>query len=129
MSINNKAGQTLAKQVPASESGIITVSVDAPATVESLAIRIYPGAENTLRLRPVVKSSGAESDILDYGGKSYVDGDDDDWEWDVSEPVGADDEIGIRYDNTDGSNAHNFRATVDVDYRGGLESIIDGVVR
>jgi hypothetical protein len=121
---NRNVGQTLAKSAPAGGSGIVTLSVDADGTIESLKLRIYRGAENTLHLRPVRKTNGSEIALLDYAGKTFVDGDDDVWQWDVSVPIQKGDEIGIRYDNQDPNNPHNFRATVDVDHRGGLRSVL-----
>lgn len=129
MSLNAKAGQSLAKQVPAATEDEVSIPLDGPATVESLMLRIYVGAENTLRLRPMKKKNNGYEDLLDYAddGKHYVDGDDDVWEWDLSVPVGEDEEIVIRYDNRDGSNAHNFRANLDVDYFGGTKRVLEAV--
>lgn len=127
MPLEQRAGQTLALQVPAGDSGKLSVPVDGPATLESLKLRIYSGAENTLQLRPQKKSNGAYEDLLDYAendtgtAKTYVDGDDDVWEWALSVPMNPDDEVVIDYENTDGSNAHNFRAVVEIDYLGGAE--------
>jgi|GEM_PF-2471451 len=129
MSTNKRTGQTLARQVPAADSGKLAVGVDRAGTIESLKLRIYRGAENTLRLKPQKKTNGGFENLLDYGdGKAYVDGDDDIWEWSLSEPVTGDDEVVIRYENRDGQNAHNFRATVEIDYKGGLSRAISGVL-
>jgi hypothetical protein len=67
--------------------------------------------------------------MLQFEGKQYVDGDNDMFEFAVSEELERGEEIVIEVENTDGSNAHNWRTTIDVDYRGGLESVLDGVVR
>jgi len=124
MTRTQKAGQTIAKQVPAATEGKETVDVESDGTIEALKLRVYSGAENTLRLRPQIDRRGHYEDIISYGGKSFVDGDDDVWEWDLSVPIEAQEEIVIRHDNTDGSNAHNYRATVDVDYWGGTRRAI-----
>ncbi len=127
MSDTSQTGQTIAKQVPAAESGSLTVSPGAAGTIEKMKLRVYTGAENTLRLRPQIKSNGSFQDLLDYAGKSYVDGDDDVWSWELGEPIEADEELVIRYENRDGSNAHNFRATFSVDHLGGVERAVSAV--
>lgn len=123
MSINERAGQSLAKQVPAAETGTVELPVQADGTIESIKLRIYTGAENTLKLRPQKKTDRGFEDILDLAGKNWIDGDDDVWSWSLSVPIQSDEKVVIRYDNQDGANAHNFRATVDVDYLGGLERV------
>lgn len=127
MSDTSQTGQTIAKQVPAADSGKLTLPIDAPGTVEKLKLRIYAGAENDLHLRPQIKANNAYSNLLDYAGKDYVDGDDDTWTWDLSEPIRKDEELVIRYDNKDGANAHNFRATFSVDHLGGVERAVSAV--
>lgn len=127
MSENKRVGQTIAQQVPASGSGFVAVPASKDGTVESLKVRVYAGAENTLKLRPQVKADGSFTDLLDYAGKDWLDGDDDTWEWQLSHPVERGHEVGIRYDNTDPNNPHNFRAVVDVDYLGGAGRVVEGV--
>lgn len=124
MTRTNKAGQTIAQEAPAGSSDTVGFSVPTDGTIEGLQLRIYNGAENTLQLVPEVHRDGATELLLELAGKAYVDGDDDVWSWDLSEPVEADDEIVIRYTNTDDTNPHNFRATMEVDYLSGTDRVV-----
>jgi hypothetical protein len=130
----NKNGLTFARQVPATEAERLTYEVSRDATIEGVQARIYAGAENTLRLNfKIQPANGSElflvepADTDDGSGKDYIDGDDDDWNWNVSHPVEKGDKIVVEYDNTDGSNAHNFRANMNIDYMGGTSRLLQGI--
>lgn len=117
-----KSGSTIAKQVPAATRDRESWVVPRDGRLEDLAVRIYAGAENTLHLRLYhEQNSGAQETLITPIGKTYIDGDDDKWVWDLSIPVRQDDELVVDYENTDGANAHNFRVTFDVDYHNALE--------
>lgn len=116
-------GVTLSDQVPASTTGQeVTYEVDSDATIERIQIRIYEGAELDLQLEPIRRTTeGATPDqpLLEYAGKSYIDGDDDVYEFVVSEAIHNGEKIVIKATNNDGSNAYDYRVNVDVDYHGG----------
>jgi len=126
-------GLTFARQVPADESDRLTWEVGNDATVEGVTARIYRGAENTLHLRlKHIPASGSPSQLVepaadDGDGKDYIDGDDDAWEWDLSVPVEEGDLLVVEHENTDGSNAHNYRVNMDIDYMGGVERAAQGI--
>lgn len=131
MSSNSKNGQSLAQTVPAGEDGKVTLPITQPGTLEHLKLRIYPGAENYLRLTPKIQRSNGYEDVIALAGKSYVDGDDDDFEWDLSMPLRDGDELVVRYENLDDSYEHSFRAVSSIDHAGGLErisSLLSGVI-
>lgn len=129
----SKNGLTFARQVPATESDRLEHEVQQAATVEGVTIRIYTGAENTLRLtvkhRPASGSEALLVDTVEDGGdgKDYIDGDDERYQWDVSHPVEKGDVLVVEHDNTDGSNAHNYRVNMDIDYMGGTERLFAGI--
>lgn len=127
-----KSGSTIARQVPATEDDRLSWTVPRDGTLEHLAVRIYEGAENTLRLNIYHEhTNGGQELLIQPEGKGYIDGDDDLWPWDLSVPVRQDDKIVVDYENTDGTNAHNFRVTLDVDYYNGLDraaSLLKGVL-
>lgn len=129
-------GLTFARQVPAGESDQLAHEVEEPATVESVQTRIYQGAENTLRLRLYHIADGSRSRLIEHvgdpdagggGTKDYIDGDDDDYRWDVSVPVERGDTLVVDHENTDGSNAHNYRVNMDVDHLGGSGRLLAGL--
>lgn len=126
-----KDGFTLSDRVPASTTDQeVSITLDSDATVERLSIRIYPGAELDLQLVPVVRTSGGGSrdrPLLEFAGKEYVDGDDDMYVWELSKPVEEGDEIVMKATNNDGSNAYDYRANFDVDYRAGSTGLLASI--
>lgn len=126
-------GVTIARTVPAGESDRIEWTVPQDATVEAASARIYTGAENTLRLKLKHRPATASEQQLvvpaegDGDGKDYIDGDDDDWSWNLSVPVEKGDTLVVEHNNTDGTNAHNYRVNIDVDYMGGVERAVAGI--
>lgn len=122
MAARPKSGSTIAKQVPATDQDRVSWRVPRDGTLEKLAVRIYIGAENTLRLNVYHEhEDGGQELLIQPQGKNFIDGDDDRWEWDLAVPVRQNDAIVVDYENTDGTNAHNFRVTLDVDYYNGVE--------
>lgn len=99
------------------------------STVEKVNVRIYPGAGLALRLEilKVDNQTGIESELIRTEGKQYIDGDDENYEWEISEPIKKDDKIRVRATNIADEEELNFRANLDVDERGGLDSILGKV--
>jgi hypothetical protein len=126
--MNTKNGLSIAKQVSADASGYVGVEMERDGTVESVSIRIYDGAESTLRLRVLKIRDGNQVQLVELVGKDWIDGDDDVYHWDVSEPVEQGDEIAVQYDNNDTSNPHNFRSNIDVDHASGTSRSVLGAL-
>lgn len=128
-----KHGLTFARQVPAAESDRLAYEVQEDATLEGVTARIYKGAENTLRLNVLhIPASGSPTSLVenvdaDGDGKDYIDGDDDAWTWEPSVPVEEGDSLVVDHENTDGSNAHNYRVNMNLDYMGGTERLLAGI--
>lgn len=121
---DQKSGLSFAKQVPAATTETLEQKVQEDATVEHVQVRIYPGAELTTRVYPEIVLDGSDPvPLIEYpeDGKQYIDGDDDTWSFDVSEPVQEDDLIRVRVENNDGSNAHNVRVNIETDELGGID--------
>lgn len=104
------------------------------ATVEHVSVRIYEGAQLDLQIEPYVKSGGSIFSLIDYEGKEYVDGDDDVWEFHVSESVREEDYVGVKVTNTSGNYAYDWSVDVCLDRAGGarralhaIKSLIPGV--
>lgn len=130
----DRDGMTIGDHVPAGATGReASITLDAPATIEHLSVRIYQGAQLDLELRPVVRhKDNTEQPLLEYAGKTYVDGDDDRWDWPLSKSIEEEEEIVIYATNRDGSNAYDYRVNVAIDYHGGssrnLVSLLSGGV-
>lgn len=107
-------------QVPASTAGYEDAPVEMPGTIERLMVRLYPGPENALRIRPLILRRDEEIPIVKFIGKPYFDGDGDKWESWLREPVGPDDILRIRYDNVAAAIAYDFAVEIEIDYAGGL---------
>lgn len=100
------------------------------ATVEQVDVRIYPGAGLALRLEILKKDDQTDvtTPIVRTRGKDYLDGDDDTYSFDLSEPIKEDDQIVVRATNLADSNEYNFRVNFDIDERGGTTSIFEEVL-
>ncbi|UWG95516.1 hypothetical protein LPY66_11340 [Dehalobacter sp. DCM] len=105
--------------------------IKSDGTVEKVRIKIYPGSEGTLKIRPCVFQKGRRSlvDLLTYpdGGNQYMSGDDDYFEFPVVMSVQNDDEIYIICENA-GSYPYTVSVDVVIDYFGGKDRIIGGVL-
>lgn len=133
MVTKSRDGLTFARQVPASEDDRLAYEVQDDATVEGVTARIYPGAENTLHLRVKhIPVSGSPTPLVetvdsDGNGKDYIDGDDDSWTWQPSVPVEKGDVLVVEHENTDGSNAHNYRVNMNIDYMNGRDRALSAL--
>lgn len=101
-----------------------TVTKD--ATVEAVNVRIYSGAGLALRLEilKVDDQTGTESPLVRTVGKPFIDGDDEDYKWSISESLKRNDKIRVRATNLADSEEFNFRVNADVDERGGTDSLL-----
>lgn len=127
-SVDGRTAVSFGRQVPAATVSEESRKLEFDATVERVSVRIYRGAETTLSVTPLVRTAdGNEFSLVELVGKQSVDGDDDKFIFDVSEPVEEGDEIVVRSKNNDGKNAHNYRVNVEIDAAGGVERVIDAL--
>jgi hypothetical protein len=118
--------------IPAATTLVSRVEVAADGTVESLAVRIYSGAELAVKVRAWIENAVQERrSLVQYMRidspppgtvvKDYVDGDDDVWHFSPREPVYKDDKdnLVIEIENTDVANAYNVAVDCLIDYAGG----------
>lgn len=124
-------GVTLSAAVAPGGEETIRYEAEENSTVEEVSVRLYDGAEFTLRLYPRIerKDGTNDYDLVELAGKEYIDGDDELFHWSVSEPLREGDEIVVEAINHDGNNERNFRMNCDIDSLGGtsrgLARIID----
>lgn len=108
-----------------------TYKVPRDATIESVDVRIYRGAELALQVRPFLKTgvSGArrEHDLVLFQGKEFIDGDGDHWTFSVSESVTQNDIIGVEVENKSSTYSYDYAVDVELDAAGGT-SRFGGVV-
>jgi hypothetical protein len=122
----NKESYRFAAKVPANTgwSETDTLRVAGDGTVERVRVRIYIGAQLDLKLRVWLRrKNGGKVDepLIKFvkGMKDYIDGDDDDFSFEIGVPVYLDDEIVVEYKNDDPLNAYDFSVDVEIDYAGG----------
>jgi hypothetical protein len=123
-------GYTFAKSVSAGGSGELTRSIRRNGTVERVSVRIYPGPEEDLELNIYRESTDGNNreKLVQPIGKDHIDGDDDTWVWQITEPIKSGETIVVTHDNQDSNNAHPYRVNVDVDYANGLSRFVGGLL-
>ena len=113
------------RKVGVSTSGTETYDVKKNGTVEKVEFRIYSGAEDTLRLNIYKKDQETDSKqqiIETPDDQDFIGGNEDFFTFRTSVPVTSDDEIVVKYENTDGSNPHRYKMNMEIDRTGGLLS-------
>jgi hypothetical protein len=120
-----REGVSFAKEVAAGSEETLSYEVPNDGTIESIKVRIYPGPQNDLHVTPYVnREGGADSNLVELKGKDHFDGDDDTWSFGLSKDIETGDLIKVQAVNNDANNPYNFRANVEVDYRGGSTSTL-----
>lgn len=119
-----KTTKRFADTLSPGESTTLSETVDADATLENVQIRFYQGTELELEVFPYRKRESEQLALIDTNGKKTITGDNDTFEFDISEGVNAGDEIGVEVTNN-GAYAYDFAAHIDVDYKGGSNRIIN----
>jgi len=121
-----RTGISFAETVAAGGTTTQSYTVDRPGTVENLQIRIYSGAETDLEIEPfVITPDKQKIPLVETRGKAVIDGDDDVYSWSLSLPVEQEAIIKVEANNTDSNNAYDYRANVEVDFRGANKSIFE----
>lgn len=119
------------KTIPAGETSDARQRVKANGTVEQLRVRFYTGQQKSLQVNPIVLHKGEKAEpLVSYlkGGDPFIAGEDDYFVFPVVVPVEYDDEIVIYYTNTDLANPYTLSVQVIVDYFGGTDRIVGGVI-
>lgn len=113
-----------------------THEVGSDATIEEVDVRIYAGAELDLRVQPFLEY-GPEGErdrlpLITYAGdKTFVDGEGDDWEFPISEPIEEDEVFGLVVENVNADYTYDFAADFVLERAGGtarLFGVVDDVM-
>lgn len=126
----NRRSVRFAESVDPDSEVELSKVIEKPATVEQLDVRIYRGAELDLRVKPYVRREDQRHPLVEYHGKSFIDGDSDHWTFPVSESVEKDDEIGVVIENTSSTaDGYVLDGAVDLtlDRAGGSSRIFDAI--
>lgn len=128
---NKRETITFNELVPKNSTITLNGSVLADGTIEELVVKFYVGQELGLQVRPYIRNRALNDmqPIIKYAGsKKYIDGDDDIFTFKNTIAVEKDDEIVMELTNTSLEYDYNAVVYVTVDYRGGKQSVIGGLV-
>lgn len=118
------------KVLAAGEDVILKSRILADGTIEGLRAKFYPGQENTLQVRPCLWQTGRNVlvDLVTYaeGTDQFISGDDDYFEYPITQDCLKDDEIWVIAKNT-GEYPYTIVIDVSIDYYAGNSRIIAGV--
>lgn len=108
--------------------GELTADAERDATVERVDVRFYAGPRLDLKLVPFVRTErGDRVELIDVTGREAIVGDNDVFEFEVSEPLDSTDVLGVAFDNTDEENAYDFVVDLQIDREGGQNRVFGGV--
>ena len=126
MPSETKNGLSFSDSVEPDSEQTLRYLVPTDATIEHISVRIYPGPELDLTIRPRLHraAEGETIDLLRTIGKNHIDGDNDLWRWDVSIPVRANDEIRVVAANDDDTETYDYRVGMDLDQLGGVSRVV-----
>lgn len=129
----DKRGLHFAASVPAGGSVENTHKMQRDATIEEVQTRFYIGQELDLQLNLYIRdpddTQSSRKIIPTPGSIDHIAGDDDDYRWDVSEPINKGDKIVVEATNQDANNAYNYVVNMDVDYLYGSSRVLTGFVQ
>lgn len=117
--------------IPPNTEKVFSERIKADGTVEELRVKFYSGQERTLQVRPTIRHKGnLLQDLVTYPSdtEQYLSGDNDYFAFDLTGVVENDDEIKIFVTNNNPDYSYTLDATVTIDYYGGKNRIIGGVV-
>lgn len=110
---------------------IFKTRVKSDGTVEEVRVRFYRGQQLALQVDPIVFHKGNKREDLIYyaqGTHNYLAGDDDYFVYPVVVPVEADDYVSVMVSNTDPANTYTMCVDIILDYYGGKDRIVGGVI-
>ena len=134
---NNQTRDSFRLAAPVSPDSTIklTKKMEESATVEGVRVRFYSGPRLDVRAEPFVEVSHGPDradrvNLIDYAdeavdpdaevdAKDFIDGDDDDFPFDVSQPVDEGEIVGVELQNLNTEFTYNVTVDVVVDYAGG----------
>jgi hypothetical protein len=128
---NTKEVVSFRKLVPAGVTDVLSERIKGPGTVEGFRIRFYPGQQLSLKVWVVIEHKGGLTESLVTFAETsdeFLSGDDDRMEFDVVASVENDDFLKIKVFNSDMVNDYNLAVDVTIDYYGGTQRVIGGLL-
>ena len=129
--LNKMEVMTFRKVIPPNSSDVMQERVKGDGTVEGVRVRFYQGQQKALKVMPFIEHKGAQiENLVTYPatGDNFLSGDDDKLDLPCVISVDANDFIKIRAENTDPTNSYTLAVDVFIDYYGGKDRVIGGVL-
>jgi len=126
---NSREALHFRRTVSPSTSGRDKFSVRKPFSIEKMMARFYVGQELDMEVDPFILNpdTGQRYELVRYPAQATkIAGDDDDYEFSISQPVEEEWEIVIDYENLNSTNSYDYVVNMDVDYAGGVSRMIFG---
>jgi len=126
--ISKRVSRRFSTRAAPGEKDDLAIEIVEDATVEEVTVRFYPGPQLDLEIRPFVEpDEGNRVSIIDLVGRQNIIGDDDVFEFHVSEAIERGDVIGVEYNNTDPDNGYDVIVDMEIERAGGVKRIMDTV--
>jgi hypothetical protein len=128
---NTKEVISFRKLIPFGTTDVLTERIKGPGTIEGFRVRFYPGQQLALKVWVVIEHKGGLTESLVTFAETsdeFLSGDDDRLEFDVVASVENDDFLKIKVQNTDIDNDYNLALDVTIDYYGGTQRVIGGLL-
>lgn len=119
------------KSILHSTTDTLQERIKADGTIEEMRVRFYPGQQKALQVEVVVEHKGQQAEYLYTSpatGERYLSGDDDYFIFPLTCEVEYDDFVKVRAVNTDATYDYDLAVDVLVDYYGGKNRVIGGVL-
>ncbi|MWG36951.1 hypothetical protein [Halomarina oriensis] len=115
--------------VPPGETSTLSVEMEDPATIDRVRVRLYPGTQLALQIRPVVRINDEDEILIPrLFGRNYITGDGDTWNLETSEPVEQGDVVAVEVTNTDSQYAYDYSVDMTLDRAGGSGRSLVGML-
>jgi hypothetical protein len=111
--------------IPPGESKTLSYELPDDARIEEVSVRMYRGAELDLEVFPFLeREEGRREPLVTFRGREVVVGDNDHFDFLISQPVRESDEIGIEAEHTGSDFQLDVQVTMVLDYRNGSGSTL-----
>lgn len=124
-----KTTKRFSDTVAPGESAEYSERIADDATAEHVTVRFYQGTELDVEVFPFRERESERLPLVDTNGRRALVGDDDVFDFDVSEEIKQGDRIGVQVTNN-GAYSYDFVTDIDVDFQGGnsrLSSLLAGL--
>jgi hypothetical protein len=124
---SRQATKRFSDTVDPGESLDLSTTLDDPATAEAIRVRFYQGPELDLTIEPYRERASDRLPLVDLYGRDVLVGDDDHFEFEISEQLHEDDTLGVVATNNSTEYAYDFNLDITVEYAGGVSRALSSL--